>query len=432
VLEVAAGVVPDLRDPVRVAVGRSLAVLSAAASVVGLGLYLALGLHERLFTDWVIQITAFGVLVASLCWPLVRRQPRNGAVWALLWVGVFSSMQGLATGLLQRDLAALGASAELARLVPAELPLLTALYHQTASWGWLAGNFAFVFALLLFPDGRLPSRRWRKVAYGVAVGGVFTIGTMAWTARPSSTVSPMTDDLFAVLSPGEQVVMTAAMTMMGLAIVLALVALVARYRASTVEVRAQVRWIAWAAGLLVVEGLVLFPLMYASPDNDLYRYTSIGTFAVFFGAYVVAISRYRLYDIDRLISRTVSYGIVTALLAGVYASAVLAAQAVVGTNGGERSATVVAASTLLVAALFGPVRRRAQDLVDRRFNRQAHGAAEVVTAFGERLRDEVALETLVEDLRRASATVVQPTTVGIWLPSVRHDAVPGSGGMSRS
>jgi hypothetical protein len=308
-------------------------------SLTGLGIYLALGLRERLFVDWVIQISVLDVLIAALCWPLIHRQPRNGAVWALLWVAVTTSTQALATGLLQQDLAALGRSPDLARIVPAELPLTTALAHQTASWGWVAGNFAFLLALMVFPDGRLPSPRWRtrrlrrharRRVRGHRDGVDRTAG---------SSVTPMSDDVVAALSPGGQLAMAAALTIGIVAVIVAFAALVARYRASTGQVRAQLRWIAWATGLLVVEGLVLFPLMYAGPEVDLYRYTSTLTFAVFLGAYVVAISRYRLYEIDRLISRTVGYGIVTALLAGVYVSSVLAAQAVVGTGREERSSS---------------------------------------------------------------------------------------------
>jgi hypothetical protein len=410
-----------------VALGRVMAVYSAGCSLVGLGIYLALGLHERLFIDWMIQIAVFGLLIAALCWPLIHRQPRNAAVWALLCLAVFSATQAAATGLLQLDLAALGRSSDPARIVPAELPLPTALYHQTASWGWVAGNFAFMLALLLFPDGRLPSPRWRGAAWGVTLGSMYAVTTMAWIGRPGSSVTPMSDDLFAALSPAARVAMAAAMSVMGLGIVVAFAALVARYRASTGRVRAQLRWIAWATALLVVEGLVLFPLMYASPEHDLYRYTSTLTFAIFLGAYVVAISRYRLYDIDRLISRTVGYGIVTALLAGVYVGSVLAAQAVLGTSRADRSSILVAGSTLLVAALFGPVRRRTQLIVDRRFNRRVRDATEVVAAFGERLRDDITLGSIADELRQATATVAQPASVGIWLPDRSHDPPPWSG-----
>jgi hypothetical protein len=411
----------------RVALGRVLAVYSAVCSLVGLGIYLALGLHERLFADWVLQITAFGLLIAALCWPLIPRQPRNRAVWALLWVAVFSATQAAATGLLQLDLAALGRSSDPANIVPAELPLATALVHQTASSGWVAGNFAFVFALLLFPDGRLPSPRWRTAAWGVTFGGAYAVTVMAWTARPGSSVTPMADDFVAALSRGGQLAMSAAMAAGLVAVVVAFTALIVRYRQSTGQVRAQLRWIAWATALLVVDGLVLFPLMYASPGNDHYRYTSMVTFSIFLGAYVVAISRYRLYEIDRLISRTVGYGIVTALLAGVYVSSVLAAQAVVGTSREDRSSILVAGSTLLVAALFGPVRRRTQELVDRRFNRRVRDGWEVVAAFGERLRDDITLGTLADELRQATATVAQPSSVGIWVPARGGGAPPWAG-----
>jgi hypothetical protein len=392
-----------------------MSVYVVACSTGGLGMYLALDLHERLFTDWVIQIALHGPLIAALCWPLVRRQPRNGAIWALLWVAVLLSTQALATGCLQRDLAALGRSPELAGIVPTDLPGTTALLLQTASWGWVASNFSFVLALMLFPEGRLPSPRWRAPACGVVLGGVFATATMAWIGRPGSPVSPMSDDLLAELTPAGRVAMGTAMLLLAIGTLVGFAALVARYRASTEEGRLQLRWIAWAAGLLLVELLVLFPLMYGPRGSDLYRYTSVITFGVFIAAYVVAIARYRLHEIDRLISRTVSYGIVTALLAGVYAAVVLVAQVVLGPTGGEQPALVVAGSTLLVAALFGPVRHRAQRIVDRRFNRRVRDATDVVAAFGERLRDDVGLESLVEELRSASASVARPVTAGVWL-----------------
>jgi hypothetical protein len=422
---------PDQHEGRRVAVGRVMALYSIVCSLTGLGLYLALDLRERLFVDWVIQISVLDVLIAALCWPLIHRQPRNGAVWAMLWVAVTTSTQALATGLLQHDLAALGHSPDLARIVPSELPLTTALAHQTASWGWVAGNFAFLLALMVFPDGRLPSPRWRSAAYGVTLGGVYAVTAMAWTGRPGSSVTPMSDDVVAALSSGGQLALAAALTIGIVAAIVAFAALVARYRASTGQVRAQLRWIAWATGLIVVEGVVLFPLMYAGPEVDLYRYTSTLTFAVFLGAYAVAISRYRLYEVDRLISRTVTYGVVTALLGGVYVSSVLAAQAVVGTGREERSTVLVAGSTLLVAALFGPIRRRTQRIVDRHFNRHVPDGAEVVAAFGERLRDQIGLGSLTEELRQATTTVVQPTAVGIWVAARGHGPPPWSGTSSR-
>jgi hypothetical protein len=408
------------RDGIRVATGRVMAAYTAIGSSTGLGLYLVLGLHERLFTDWVIQVAVIGLVVAALTWPLVARQPRNGAVWALLWLAVLCATQALAVGLLQRDLAALGLPADPAQLTPRELPLTTALLHQTVSWTWVAGNVCFAVALLLFPDGKLPSPRWRRVTSGVLAAGVLAIAIVAWLARPTSTVASTYGGWPAEASSAVQAAVGTALSMAIATVLVGFAALVARYRGSSGEVRAQLRWIAWAAALLVVEGLVLFPLQYTPVGSDLYRYTSLVTFAIFLAAYVVAIARYRLYDIDRLISRTVGYGLVTVLLAGIYVGSVLAAQAVLGTTSGERPATVVAGSTLLVAALFGPVRRRAQRMVDRRFNRRVHDATDVVAAFGERLRDEIELESLIEDLRTTAAAVAEPISVTIWTPRPPH------------
>jgi hypothetical protein len=191
-------------------------------------------------------------------------------------------------------------------------------------------------------------------------------------------------------------------------------ALVVRYRRARRGERQQLKW-AVLGGLVSVSVYLTGDLTTRLPGVDWWL-VSLVAFTVFPLTVALAVLRYRLYDIDRIVSRTVSYGLLTALLVGVYAAGV------VGLGGLIRSATgggggdlVVAASTLAVAALFGPARRRIQDLVDRRFNRARYDAQQTVEAFAQRLRDEVDLDTLCADLRASANEAIQPRSASVWV-----------------
>jgi hypothetical protein len=186
-------------------------------------------------------------------------------------------------------------------------------------------------------------------------------------------------------------------------------ALVVRFRRSRGDERQQLKWITYAGGLLP-----LAVLAYLLPEV-------VGTvvFAVplvFLPVAVgIAILRYRLYDIDRLINRTVVYGVLTVLLAGLYAGLVLILGELFGGLGAQPPSWAVAAATLAVAALFQPARRRIQAVVDRRFNRRKYDAAKTVEAFSVRLRDEVDLDALSNELLVVVDQTMQPTTASLWL-----------------
>jgi hypothetical protein len=198
-----------------------------------------------------------------------------------------------------------------------------------------------------------------------------------------------------------------------------LAALAVRFRRSRGIERQQMKWLAFAGaipvsafilsfvlGALVVEGLVL----------DVVFITGFGSLTLIPVAVAVAILRYRLYEIDRVISRTLVYGVLTVVLGGAYAGLVLAGQAVFSSFAGG-SNLAIAASTLVVAALFLPLRSRVQRVVDRRFNRHRYDAQQTLETFGARLREQVDLETLAVDLRRAVDNTMQPEHVSLWLRS---------------
>jgi hypothetical protein len=194
-----------------------------------------------------------------------------------------------------------------------------------------------------------------------------------------------------------------------LAVVGAVVSLVVRFRRSRGDERLQLKWFTYA-GLLLPPVLFLGDFLPGALGN-----LATAVIVVLPIAAGVAILRYRLYEIDRLINRTLVYGLLTALLAGVYAGLVLGLGSVFGRLGARPPSVVVAGATLAVAALFQPARRWVQRTVDRRFNRRRYDAARTVEAFSARLREQVDLDTLSAELLAVVDQTVQPTTASLWL-----------------
>jgi hypothetical protein len=286
------------------------------------------------------------------------------------------------------------------------------------AWAMLSGAWyptmalALVFTPLLFPTGHLLSPRWRPVAWlaGAATAAFTVLATLQPNlARAPGRVIANPIGVAAVGNLEESRVGVALLSLMGVLILVGFGSLVVRFRRSRGDERQQLKWITYAGGLLP-----LAVLAYLLPEV-------VGTviFAVplvFLPVAVgIAILRYRLYDIDRLINRTLVYGLLTAMLAGVYAGAVLVLGQVFGGVGRDPPSWVVAGATLAVAALFQPARRRIQAVVDRRFNRRKYNAAKTVEAFSLRLRDEVDLDTLSAELLAVADQTMQPTTASLWL-----------------
>ena len=201
-----------------------------------------------------------------------------------------------------------------------------------------------------------------------------------------------------------------ALVVTALAVAVAAGSLVLRFRRAQGVERQQLRWVALAAALMVLAGpIVLVPVALESPI--LVDWASAVWVVVLPVAVGAAVLRYRLYDLDRIISRTLAYGLLTLLLGGGYAAVVLG----LGQLLGRESPWWWPAATLAVAALFQPARRRVQAVVDRRFNRRRHDAARIVEGFGARLRDQVDLDTLTADLLAVVDQTMQPTQASLWL-----------------
>jgi hypothetical protein len=275
--------------------------------------------------------------------------------------------------------------------------------------------------LLLFPDGRPPSRRWRGFAW--TIGAVGLVGTVAAALRPVHD-TPVGNPLAVEGAVGDtlRAVADFAITALLFAILVSAVTLLLRFRRARGQQRQQLKWLAYGGGLFAA--LLAIALVGLQAPRLWNAVLETLTFGALYTAVGVAVLRYRLYDIDRLLSRTLSYGLLTLLLGGGYAGLVLG----LGQLLGRDSSLVVAAATLAVAAVFQPARRRVQAAVDRRFNRRRYDAVRTIGAFSARLRDQLDLDTLSTELLGVVDQTMEPTWASLWL----RPSPPGSSGTPRS
>jgi hypothetical protein len=352
--------------------------------------------------DWVstAALMAPPVAVATL---LAVRRPRNPIGWILLAIFLVAFVP-------VGDYAVLDY-----RMHRGTLPLGSVAVVLGAAWP----IFLLLIALLvwLFPDGRLPAGRWRRVAV-VLLGAGVLLG-LAASANGVAAVTghdiridasgTLTDDQAGVWG-----VLHGVLVLGVCASWLAwLVLQVPRYRHATGERRQQLKWLYSGGAVFVVA--VFFAALASGSTSGLGRLVSdlispLG-YVAFVACIAVAVLRYRLYEIDRIISRTLAYTIVTVLLIGLYAGLVLLATQVFGFH----STVAVAAATLAAAALFSPLRRRVQQVVDRRFNRARYDADQTVTAFAARLKDAVDLDSVRDDLAGVVNQVLEPAHISVWI-----------------
>ncbi len=330
---------------------------------------------------------------------LGSRRPRHPVGWLLLALGLSVVASGVATGYASYAL--------LAR--PGALPAAVwpAAYTDFSVLLWAA----CLGSILLFtPTGSLPSPRWRwwaTVTVAAAAVALVSTALLPFDEPFRAVANPLAVD---ALAGPLSVLSVLGWVVTGLSVPVGAASLVVRFRHARGVERLQLQWLVLAAGVTVVAVLVLVAL--APTGNEvLLGWASAVCVALLPLATGAAILRYRLYDLDRIISRTLAYGLLTVLLGGAYAAAVLG----LGQLLGQGRSLVVAGATLAVAAVFQPARRRVQATVDRRFNRRRYDATQTIAAFSGRLREQVDLDTLTAELLAVVDQTMQPTRASLWL-----------------
>jgi hypothetical protein len=405
----------------------SLAGLSGAMFVAGailtiLSLYVTAPAAQP-FSDWgsggaignllilapFLAFTIVGALIAS-------RRPENPIGWICLVAGLFWTLIALDDQYTAYGLATTG-------VVP-----FPAAVVALSQWLWVPPvGLLSIYLILFFPDGRLPSRRWRPLAW--FSGAVMALVSLALALAPG----PL-PDLGGVRNPfgleGYPWIADATNVipaLLPLCTLASALSLVLRYRRSGSEQREQIKWIAFAGSFVGLMSLitVVSTLIFAPEFPD-----STGTQPLWLGvlqdvellsfagipvAVGIAVLRYRLYDIDVIINRTLVYGSLTATLIALYFGGIVVLQRLFVLLTGQQSTLAVVASTLLIAALFNPLRRRIQSFIDRRFYRRKYDARKTLEAFTAKLRDETDFDALNAELVGVVNETIQPAHVSLWL-----------------
>ena len=340
----------------------------------------------------VIVFAGVGALVAS-------RHPGNATGWIFCGAAVSVGVSSLADSYARYWLDGQPSADWLGELAAA-----------LSNSGWIPLVLVpTTFLLLLFPEGRLLSRRWRPVGWCAAfgIGGFFVAELL--TPGPLEDF-PGLENAYGVDSPALDLLQLLAAVTLLVALVGSPLSLVLRMRRAAPDQRQQIKWLAWAGGVAVaavVIGTAGYDVWGADVSNAVIL-LSILALPVATG---VAITRYRLYDIDVVINRTLVYGALTIALAGAYLASVLLLQLVLSPS----SDLAIAGSTLAVAALFGPARRHIQAIVDRRFYRRRYDAQRTLEAFTAQLREEVSLDSLSAELRAVVEHTMQPAHTSVWV-----------------
>jgi len=348
---------------------------------------------------------------------ILRRQPRNTIGWLLMAVGLVWGLGALADNYATYGLLVRPGS------VPGPAVVAALNEGSWAPWIGLMGTFL----ILLYPDGHLPSPRWRPLAW--LSGATIVVVTLTITFLPGRLEEGPVPTLMNPLgsratAPVLYVLLGIFLPLLPLCIVACAVALVRRFRRSRGVARQQLKWLATAGAVvallyLLTMAMTLITEARASSGNaagwvTILQAVATLSFVLLPLAIGIAILRHRLYDIDVVVNRALVYGSLTATLAGVYLALVLLLQQVLSPLTAESDLAVVG-STLTVAALFRPARARFQSLVDRRFYRSRYDAARTLAAFAGRLRHELDVQAVGGDLRAVVSESVQPAHVSLWL-----------------
>ena len=371
-------------------------------------LLLALNLshpHTHIFDDW-LENTLNAVFFSTVGAIVASRRPENLVGWLLCLFALGESISHFSA---QYAIYALLAQ-------PDSLPAGEAMAWVSSWLVFIIIGFSVLY-ILLFPTGRLPSRRWRWVTWLTVAFVLVGVILGAFSSGPVEGLGPIRNPLGIVSFPN---VYGAVLDIMAAVLLVAAAASVfVRLRHAIGVESQQIKWFAYAAAATVI-GLFLAYVIPTMIDTPLWFERAgyavliavIPAIPISIG---IAILRHRLYDIDIIINRTLVYGSLTVTLVALYFGGIVLLQSVFVVFTGERSTLAVVASTLLIAALFNPMRRRIQSFIDRRFYRSKYDARKTLEAFSAKLRDETDLEALNDDLVGVVRETMQPAHVSLWL-----------------
>ena len=367
------------------------------------------------------------LFVTFLAFPLVgaltaSRRSRNPIGWICLTVGLLWWLI-----IVSGDYSAYGLA------VPGSVPVPVTIYALLYAWMWVpAVGLLGIFMILLFPDGKLPSRRWRPLAWLAGAAIVVESVAVFLTPGPLDGLGGARNP-FGVNFPWLEVLQWIVLLLLPVCMLAAAASLVLRFRRAGGEVRQQIKWLAFAASFMgsvylfiMSAGFIDWLISTPGTESDLGTQTLWGalledvmllSFTAIPVAIGFAILRYRLYDIDIIINRALVYGSLTVTLVLVYVCGVAATQTtfLLLTGQEQQPQLAVVASTLAIAALFNPLRRRIQALIDRRFYRRKYDAQKTLSTFSHTLREETDLEALNAELLSVIRETMQPEYVSLWL-----------------
>jgi hypothetical protein len=390
----------------------SVTMFVASAGLTALSLYDAPATQPS--STWWGTVDDLVLFVPFLAFPLVgalisSRRPENPIGWICLAAGFFWM------------LLLLGESPS--SLVPTSVAL-----DALTQWTWVPPvGLLGIYMILLFPDGKLPSRRWRPLAW--FSGAVMVLVSVALTLIPGHLEGhPGVRNPFGLEAhPMVAQALPGVIVLLPVCIVASAASLIWHYRRSGGEVREQIKWVAFAASLVgvmylitLVGGLFFAPEATQGstgtpPFGDILLSAVLLSYAGVPIAVGFAVLKYRLYDIDILINRTLVYGSLTAMLIALYFGVIVVLQRAFVLFIDQQSTLAIVASTLLIAALFTPLRRRIQSFIDRRFYRRKYDARKTLEAFSASLREETDLEALNSELVEVVRETMQPAHVSVWL-----------------
>ena len=350
---------------------RALVAVGAALALTGTAIDFSAGHIAYWYTSYAALLTVYAVGLAVFVWLVVPRQPRNAAVWATA-TAALAGLSVFAFALAPHLADAAPGAVRYPYYVPAEHPALVARVYSVGQVAATVAVFVpLTFGLLLFPDGKLPTRRWRVGAWLAGAAVIAQCAAYIVALRPGATTVPEDDAAFSLAQVATLV-----------AVVLGIVALFGRSRAASGIERQQHKWVMWGAAVGSA-ALIAAIALTNHDDSALPRALATGGFGVLVAAYAVALGRYRLYDVDVVISRTLVYGLLAGAITAAYVAGVVVSSQILG--GSDRRGMVLAiAATAGVSVLFGPLRRRLQRLADQLLHGRQASPHEVLSEFNKR------------------------------------------------